>query len=66
MQRRRRFKQSTSFKDRLTTFANKLRLKADKLAPGPERDELEKKLRQAEVAAHIDDWANSPELQPPK
>jgi hypothetical protein len=66
MQRRRRVKQSTSFKHRLTAFADKLRRKANDVAPGPERDELEKKLRQAEVAAHMDDWANSPELQPPR
>jgi hypothetical protein len=36
------------------------------MQPGPERDELLRKLRQAETAMHLEDWANSPGLQPPK
>jgi hypothetical protein len=28
--------------------------------------ELQKKIRQAETAANVEKWANSPELQPPK
>jgi hypothetical protein len=36
------------------------------MRPGPERDELLKKLRQAETAMHMEDWANSRGLQPPK
>jgi hypothetical protein len=31
-----------------------------------ESDELLKKLRQAEAAMHMDKWANSSGLQPPK
>jgi hypothetical protein len=34
------------------------------MPPGPDRDELLKKLRQAETAMHLDDWANSPGLSP--
>ena len=33
---------------------------------GPAREELVKKIRQAETASEIEGWANSPELQPPK
>lgn len=61
---RRRFKQRT-LKERLISFAENAREKA-KLLTGHERDELLKKARQADTAAHIDDWANSPGLQPPK
>jgi hypothetical protein len=63
--RRRHFKQSTSLKDRLEAFAAEARDKA-KMVAGPERDELLKKARRADTAAHIDEWANSPGLRPPK
>ena len=58
--------QTVSLKDRLAAFANKVRETADRLPPGRERDDMLKKARRAETAAHIDDWANSPGLQPPK
>jgi hypothetical protein len=35
-------------------------------APGAERDDMLRKARQAETAAHLDEWVNSPGLQPPK
>jgi hypothetical protein len=63
---RRRVKQTKSLKDRLTSFAEEIRKKAAELRPGPERDALLKRARQAETASHIDEWANSPGLQPPK
>ena len=63
---RRRFKQTTSLKDRLASFAEELKVKASELRPGPERDDLLKRARQADTASHIDEWANSPGLQPPK
>jgi hypothetical protein len=50
----------------LKTFAEELKAKASELRPGPERDALLKRARQAETASHIDEWANSPGLQPPK
>jgi hypothetical protein len=62
----RRSKQTTSFKDRLASFANEVREKAFELRPGPEQDALLKKARQADTAAHLEEWANSPGLQPPK
>jgi hypothetical protein len=66
MPKRRRFKQIETFKDRLATFAKLMRERASLLAPGAEKDELLSKARRAETAAHLDNWANSPGLQPPK
>ena len=65
MQQRRRFTQTESLKDRLAAFAKKTRERAEQLS-GPERDALLKKARQADTAAHLDDWANSQGLQSPK
>jgi hypothetical protein len=64
MKHRRRFKQQTSLQDRIAEWAGSAR--ADTMSPGPERDELLKKLRQAETAMHMEAWAGSPGLQPPK
>jgi hypothetical protein len=61
---RRRFKQTLSFPDPLE--AERLRAEADELPPGETRDLLLRKARQADTAAHVDDWLNSPGLQPPK
>jgi len=66
MQHRRRFKQVLSLRDRLAAWAKEVRQQADALPPGPERDALLKRLSQADVASHLDAWANSPGLQPPK
>jgi hypothetical protein len=63
---RRRFKQTLTFPDRLKTIAEELKAKASELRPGPERDALLRRARQSETASHIDEWANSPGLQPPK
>jgi hypothetical protein len=63
---RRRFKQTTSLKDRLASFAQDIRKRASELRPGPERDALLKRARQADTASHIDEWVNSTGLQPPK
>jgi hypothetical protein len=38
---------------------------ADKLSPGPEKDALLTKIRQLEVASHINEWLASPGLRPP-
>ena len=66
MRLRRRFKQSASLKDRLEIFAAEARDQASHLPAGIERHTLLAKARQADTAAHIDDWVNSPGLQPPK
>jgi hypothetical protein len=66
MTKRRRFKQTDPLQDRLATFAQDLREQAKLLAPGPLKDDLLRRMRQAETAQHLDEWANSPGLQPPK
>jgi len=65
-QKRRRFKKIETFRDRLTMFAKLTRERASLLPPGPEKEELLSKARRADTAAHLDDWINSPGLQPPK
>ena len=62
---RRHFTNVLSFPHRLTQEAERLRAEAEKLPHGIERHELERKARQAETAAHIDEWLRSPGLQPP-
>jgi hypothetical protein len=66
MSQRHRSKQTASLRDRLASFAKEAREKASQLKPGPEQDALLKKARQADTAYHLDQWANSPGLQPPK
>jgi len=66
IRRRRRFKQVLPFKDRLAAWAQTIRKQADQLEPGFERDALLKRARQANTAAHLDDWANSTGLQAPR
>jgi hypothetical protein len=57
MSKRRRFKHSTSLKERLASFAKEVRAKASRLPPGVERDTLLKKASQADTATHLDEWA---------
>jgi len=52
-------------KDRLISFAKEAREKAAQLQSCPEKYDLLKKARQADTAIHLNDWANSPGLQPP-
>jgi hypothetical protein len=66
MQIQRRFKHQITLQDRIVAWAKQVRAQAAELPPGPEQEELLKKVRQAETAMHLDDWANSPGLQPPK
>jgi hypothetical protein len=61
-----RTKQTEPLSDRVAAFAADTREKANLLPPGPERDALLKKIRQADTAARLDQWAQSPGLQPPK
>jgi hypothetical protein len=62
---RRRFNNTLSFPDRLAKEAKRFRDEAETKPPGPERDLLIRKARQADTAAHIDQWASSPGLRPP-
>jgi hypothetical protein len=54
MKQRRRFKQSISLNDRLAAFINAMRERADLVGPGPERDEILKKVKKAEAAIELD------------
>jgi hypothetical protein len=62
---RRRTKQTTPLEDRLAEKAQRLREQARAAPPGPEREELIRKARQTETAAHMNDWLTSSGLQPP-
>jgi hypothetical protein len=66
MQRRRRFKQILSLRDRLAAWAKEVREQAASLPPGPEREALLKRASQADVASRLDEWSSSPGLQAPK
>jgi hypothetical protein len=46
-------------------MAEKCTREADRLPPGPVRDELLKKVKLFESYAKIDNWITSPGLQPP-
>jgi hypothetical protein len=59
MEQRRRFKQSSSLKDRLASFAKEATEKASQMPPGPERENLIKKARQAETAFRVDEWVTA-------
>jgi hypothetical protein len=65
MQTRCRFKQDTPLQSRLAAWAKDVREQASQLQPGPERDVLMAKARQAETAANLEDWINSKGLQLP-
>lgn len=62
---RRRFKQQLTLQDRLAAWSKEVMATAMALPAGAEREAMIKRARQADVAAHLDDWAKSPELQPP-
>jgi hypothetical protein len=64
--RRRRFKQTQSLQDRLSVWANRAREQASQMPPGSERDAHLKKVRQADVASHLNEWATSSGLRSPK
>ena len=63
---RRRVKHQLTLRDRIVALAKKASKQAATLPPGPDRDMPLEKQHQAEAALHLEEWANSPELQPPK
>jgi hypothetical protein len=65
-QQRRRFRQTISLKERLAEEAKRLREAARLLPPGAVRQAALRKARQAEIAAHLSEWLQSPGLKPPK
>jgi hypothetical protein len=58
--------QVASWNDRMIQEAEKLRNQVKEMPAGIRREELAAKARQAETAAHIDEWLSSPGLQPPR
>mgnify|MGYP001285211852 CR=1 FL=1 len=66
MFKRRHFNQTTSFKDRLATFARLMRERAELMPPGDEKDAMLRKANEAETASEIDQWFRSSELKPPE
>ena len=60
-----RFKRDKALGEQLIKEARLAREKAEQLPPGEERADLLKRVRQADTA-HIDEWPNSPGLQPRK
>ena len=66
MQKRRHFKQTDLLEERLAAEAIRLREQARSMEPGPAREDLIRKARQAEVGAHMSEWLRSPGLRPPE
>ena len=65
-QQRRRVKQTQTFKDYLAEEAERFRKAAEQAPAGMARELLLRRVRQVEVASHLDDGVRSPGLQPPK
>ncbi|WP_082770644.1 hypothetical protein [Bradyrhizobium sp. CCH5-F6] len=62
---RRRSRQMDPLEARLAAEAERLREQAGSLPPGPARDEMLRKARQAETGSQMSEWLRSPGLQPP-
>ena len=60
------FKQTKPLQDRVASFSREVKAKASRLPLGKEKDNLLRRARLADMASQLDDWANSPGLQPPK
>ncbi|HUN96604.1 MAG TPA: hypothetical protein VMU69_10230 [Bradyrhizobium sp.] len=65
-QQRRRVKQIETLEERLVKQAQRLRDEAAGMSPGLPRETALRKARQAEMAARMDGWLRSSDLQPPK
>jgi hypothetical protein len=66
MLRRYPFKQVNFSKDHPALSISEVRQKAEVMPPGQDREDMLKKARRADVASHLDEWASSPGLRPPK
>jgi hypothetical protein len=62
----RRFNPTQSLKERLCVFARLMRERAALMPFGAEKTATLAKAEEAEIAANVERWANSPELRPPK
>jgi hypothetical protein len=65
MQQRSRSK-SHSFEDRIAAEKARVKEQLAGVSHGPQRDALVKKIRQLDIASHLNDWLRSPGLQPPE
>jgi len=66
-QQRKRVKHTTTFEQRLAAEAQEFMEAAEKQPAGSvARELLLRRARQAQTAAHINDWLTSPGLRPPK
>jgi hypothetical protein len=63
MQRRRSVPHT--FEENIAAEKAKLEAQIATLKPGPQREELLKKIRQLETASHMSEWLSSPGLQSP-
>lgn len=66
MSMRRRFAQTDPLEKRLAAEAVRLRKEAGESPPGPERDRLLRRARQAETGSHMSEWLRSSELRSPQ
>jgi hypothetical protein len=66
MLKRRRFKQAKPLSDRLANFIAEELRKVAEMPEGPARNAMLKKIKQAEIAANVEVWANSSGLRPRK
>ena len=66
VQQRKRVKHTATFEERLAEEAIKFKEAAERQPPGSmDRELLLRCARQAETAAHINEWLKSPGLRPP-
>lgn len=63
--KRRRFNHTSTLEQRLAEDTELLREQASKLQPGPDLDDVLRRIRQNETAAHMSEWLNSPGLKEP-
>jgi hypothetical protein len=61
-----RLSKSPTLFERLTGEKKRLEAEVTLLGPGSIRNKLLEKLRQLDVAAHINEWLSSPGLQAPR
>jgi hypothetical protein len=64
MQRRR--SSAHTLEDRIAAEKARLEAQLAKHKPGPQKDELLKKIGQLETASHMNEWLSSPGLRPPE
>ena len=65
MQKRRRYKHTSTLEERLAEDTAQMKEQAKTLTPGPTRDHVMRRIRQNETAADLCLWLDSPGLRPP-